>query len=547
VINPDPAPAIPGLPPCILFEDDHLLVAAKPPGWNTHAPSPFAGEGLYEWLRHREPRWAGLALIHRLDKDTSGVIVFAKTPLASCGLTRAFAERRVHKRYLLLTDRLAPQEHLTRRSILVRIGNRYASTRAPDPRAGTFAETAFRPLDPAAAPGPDLVALEAIPATGRTHQIRVHAAEAGFPILGDTLYGGTPAARLHLHAAAVAFTHPASGQPVEFTAPVDWFEPASLALRRACIDMGTTDAFRIAHGAADGAPGWYVDRLGPCLLVHADSLPNSAQLATLADLHRRLGTRTAFFKPRLRQIRQTSPAAAAPRPLGPGTDTREVGVLENGLRFLLRLDEGYSTGLFLDQRDNRRRLRVNHVAAGFPVCPAEPARCAVLNLFAYTCAFSVCAAAAGAQTTSVDLSGRYLDWGRRHFAANGLDPDRHAFLRGDVFDWLRRLAKRGQRFEVVLLDPPTFSTSRRSGRFRAEDDLGALADLALPVLAPGGVLFASTNAARLGPDAFLAILNDAVARAGRRVLLAHYSPQPPDFPASRAEPAYLKTAWFRVT
>src|SRR5579885_2496420 len=63
------------LPPCILFEDEHLLVANKPPGLNTHAPSPYAGEGLYDWLRHREPRWENLAIVHRLDKETSGVMV----------------------------------------------------------------------------------------------------------------------------------------------------------------------------------------------------------------------------------------------------------------------------------------------------------------------------------------------------------------------------------------------------------------------------------------------------------------------------------------
>jgi len=62
--------------PGVLHEDEHLLVVNKPAGLNTHAPAPFAGEGLYDWLRHREPRWARLAIIHRLDKETSGVIVF---------------------------------------------------------------------------------------------------------------------------------------------------------------------------------------------------------------------------------------------------------------------------------------------------------------------------------------------------------------------------------------------------------------------------------------------------------------------------------------
>src|SRR5271154_5770391 len=74
-------------PPCVIFEDEHLLVVNKPAGMNTHAPSPYAGEGIYEWLKHREPRWSKLAIIHRLDKETSGVMVFGKTKEANKSLT----------------------------------------------------------------------------------------------------------------------------------------------------------------------------------------------------------------------------------------------------------------------------------------------------------------------------------------------------------------------------------------------------------------------------------------------------------------------------
>src|SRR6185295_2709509 len=93
-------------PPCIVHEDDHLLVVNKPAVWNTHAPSPFAGEGIYDWLKHREPRWAMLAIIHRLDKETSGMMVFGKTPEANRSLTAQFEQREVRKKYLLLTDRI---------------------------------------------------------------------------------------------------------------------------------------------------------------------------------------------------------------------------------------------------------------------------------------------------------------------------------------------------------------------------------------------------------------------------------------------------------
>src|ERR1700722_7436295 len=129
----------------------------------------------------------------------------------------------------------------------------------------------------------------------------------------------------------------------------------------------------------------------------------------------------------------------------------------------LSFTEGYSVGLFLDQRDNRRRFLTNHVAADFPLFPNGAAGAEVLNTFAYTCGFSVCAAKAGARTTSLDLSKKYLDWGKRNFALNGLDPAAHDFIYGDTFDWLRRLAKKGRAFDPVVLDPPTFSQSKEPG------------------------------------------------------------------------------------
>jgi 23S rRNA (cytosine1962-C5)-methyltransferase len=170
----------------------------------------------------------------------------------------------------------------------------------------------------------------------------------------------------------------------------------------------------------------------------------------------------------------------------------------------------------------------------------------VLNTFAYTCGFSVCAARSGARATSLDLSKKYLEWGRRNFALNGIDPAQHDFIFGDTFDWLRRLAKKRRAFDVVLLDPPTFSQSRESGVFRVEKDYGRLVTAALGVLKPGGVLFASTNAADWAPAEFLQGIEQACHGAKRKILQRHYVPQPPDFPISRREPAYLKTVWLRV-
>jgi len=525
--------------PLILFEDDHLLVVNKPAGMNTHAPSPFAGEGLYDWLRHREPRWASLAIIHRLDKETSGVMVFGKTPLANRSLTEQFTLRTVVKKYLLLTDREFNRDSLDVESSLVRVGERYTSR--PLRAGGERAETGFKKrwTDEA---GRSLI--EAEPLTGRTHQIRVHAAGQGFPILGDTLYGGSPWPRVCLHAVSLTLKHPATGKEVTFDARWSFADDARLRLRHALVSPAETTAFRLVHGASDGWPGWYVDRLGDFLLSQSEGGLTEAQRAWLEKTS---GVKGVYHKLLNRQVRRIRSEDASPQPVSGEAAPEHFTIKENGVQFELSFNEGYSVGLFFDQRDNRRRFLVNHVASGFPLFEGGAAGREVLNTFAYTCGFSVCAALAGARTTSLDLSKKYLEWGRRNFALNGLDPAAHDFIYGDTFDWLRRLAKKGRAFAAIVLDPPTFSQSKEHGVFRAEKDFGKLAAAALPLLKPDGVLFASTNAAGLEPEDFLAMIRNALAKAGRKIMQQHYVPQPPDFPITRSEPGYLKTVWMRVS
>jgi 23S rRNA (cytosine1962-C5)-methyltransferase len=562
--------------PCVIFEDEHLLVVHKAAGWNTHAPSPYAGEGIYDWLRHREPRWATLAILHRLDKETSGILVFGKTPLANKSLTEQFTARRVHKKYLLLTDRAVPKKEFTVKTTLLRIGEKYASR-----PGGEIAETRFTAAGlKSAILHPPSSILAAFPLTGRTHQIRVHAAENGFPILGDTLYGGTPAARVFLHAAEIEFAHPATGKTVTFYAPADFDNhgqgggasvPASrslqtgspgssgasphqasdarLALRTSVIEPDATNAFRVIHGASDGWPGWFVEKLGDFLLSQAEAPLNPKQQTELAQFAKQFLSRGAYHKTLSRHVRQSKVADASPQLVFGEAAPERFEIVENGVRYEMSFNEGYSVGLFLDQRDNRRRLLTGHIAADFPLFKSEIGnrKSEILNTFAYTCGFSVCAAKAGARVTSLDLSKKYLEWGKRNFALNGLDPAAHDFIFGDTFDWLRRLAKKGRAFDAIVLDPPTFSQSKEHGTFRAEQDYGKLVTAALPVLKPGGVLLASTNAADWPPEEFLADIETAMRAAKRKIVKRHYVPQPPDFPISRGEPAYLKTVWLRIS
>ena len=527
--------------PCVIFEDEHLLVVAKPAGWNTHAPSPYAGEGIYDWLKHREPRWSPLAIIHRLDKETSGVLVFGKTPLANKSLTEQFTARHVQKKYLLFTDCAVPTKEFMVKTSLVRIGEKYASR-----PGGEIAETKFTPVADAkfAVKNAGLKMVNAEPLTGRTHQIRVHAAESGFPILGDTLYGGTAASRVFLHAGGIEFAHPATNEPVKFFAPVDFDAEPRLALRSAVIEPGATSAFRLIHGASDGWPGWFVEMLGDFLLSQSEAPLSVRQSEELSQLAKTFSARGVYHKMLSRHVRQSKVADASPQLVFGEAAPERFEILENGVRYEMSFNEGYSVGLFLDQRDNRRRFLTGHIAAGFPHLSAINYQ--LLNCFAYTCGFSIAAAKAGARTTSLDLSTKYLEWGKRNFALNGLDPAAHNFIYGDAFDWLRRLAKKNRVFDAMVLDPPTFSQSKEHGTFRAEKDYGKLVTAALPVLKPGGVLLASTNAADWSPEDFLADVETGVRAAKRKIMQRHYVPQPPDFPISRAEPAYLKTVWMRI-
>src|SRR5262249_4215694 len=139
----------------------------------------------------------------------------------------------------------------------------------------------------------------------------------------------------------------------------------------------------------------------------------------------------------------------------------------------------------------------------------------ILNTFAYTCGFSVAAAKAGAHVTSLDLSRKYLDWGKQNFLLNDLDRANHDFIFGDVFDWLGRIPRKRRCFDVIALAPPTFSRSKGGKTFQVEKNFGTLVSAALPLLKPDGILFASTNAAKIEPEKFLETIERAINSRGR--------------------------------
>ena len=166
-----------------------------------------------------------------------------------------------------------------------------------------------------------------------------------------------------------------------------------------------------------------------------------------------------------------------------GARGTEFIVVEAGLRFIVNLETHLDTGLFLDHRALRAIVRER--AAGRRM----------LNLFAYTGSFTVYAAAGGAVASqTVDLSNTYLDWAARNFAANGVDSRRHRLIRADVVRWLDVAHEERRRYDLIVLDPPAFSTSKAmTGVFDVQRDHADLVASVRGLLAPGGELYFSTN------------------------------------------------------
>ena len=279
--------------------------------------------------------------------------------------------------------------------------------------------------------------------------------------------------------------------------------------RRKPLQSPETDLIRLIDGAGDGLPGVILESYGHAWLVSTTSSRLDPEVRrVLASFGKSL-----YWK-RLDQHQKESPLHLD----GPEVPEFFTG-LEHGLTASLSFQSGYSQGIFIDQRDNRATLREL-------VKPGET----VLNTFAYTGFFSVAAAAAGATTTTLDLSQVYLDWARENFQLNGFAPDDHYFCKGDTFHWLRRFAKQGRSFDYLILDPPTFSRDDKGKVFRVEKDYGHLFQLAAACLAPGGRILASTNYRGMSDAEFHKQLKGANLKA---------NPMPADF----TDTPYLKSVW----
>jgi len=301
---------------------------------------------------------------------------------------------------------------------------------------------------------------------------------------------------------------------------------AALARRAALLADPQTTVARLVHGAADGLTGLVLERLGPVLIAQLhpgrDALPEPAARELCVAAAQQLGATSVYRKifpaDRTRLPAELEAAHRASAPWWGVPAPPEYPVREAGLTYLVRPYDGLATGLFLDHRANRARVRA--LAAGRRV----------LNAFAYTGAHTVCAVAGGARAAyTLDISRKALAWVQANLAANALPPVEHHLVCDDALTFCRRAARRGQQFELVILDPPTFARTRRPTRvFQIERDLPHLVAGALPLVAPDGHLLLSINH-RATPARRLAdIVRDAARESGRRARLEPV-PLPEDF------------------
>jgi len=533
----------------ILEDGPELLVVDKPSGLVVHGGGVPRADVVGRLKRVLEARGDDpyLGLHHRLDVGTSGVLAFVRNRALNAAVQRDFETGAVRKRYVAAVE---PPRHLFRTDRPLVLEHRLAfdgeSARVVA-RGGKQSRTSVRALERVGA----RVLVEAVPLTGRTHQIRAQLAAVGAPIAGDRAYGGPAAARLLLHAAALEL--PGLGRRFEARVPElfsRWVagEPDALGGRDELVRrfsdaacrrfplVGITEAIRWVNGVGDELAGVVVDLYGAHATLAVSSAEAIARSDELAAVLAELGVRGVYLKVRERiDLRLARKRALFPPEPVVGAAAPELEVEEDGLRFRVALGDGLSTGLFIDQRDNRRRVR--ELAQGKTV----------LNLFSYTCSFSVAAAKGGARrVTSVDVSGRALARGVDNFHASGLDPTPHAFLREDAVRFLERAGRRGDRFDIVVLDPPSFASGRRGKALSAERDASRLVRLALAVVAPGGVLLAVTNHRGTAPATLRRLVLEAARAEARPVKSARLLPPGLDCPDGPDGPEPSKSVLVRL-
>lgn len=305
---------------------------------------------------------------------------------------------------------------------------------------------------------------------------------------------------------------------------------------RGWLRLGPTNAFRWIFGESDGLPGIVVDRYGDYAVVQTYAESLAVLLPLLAPALRACDPSLRGVLLRHASDGDGSTFAGARVLLGEHPPA-DLVVQEHGLFFHADVVAGQKTGLFLDQRENRHLIET--VASG--------AR--VLNCFAYTGGFSLYALRGGADhVTSADSGHGLAAATEANIRLNPqLESARHTFMTSDCFTLLEAYGKQSQRFDLLILDPPSFARTKAQAS-AAQRAYVRINSLALGCIEPGGLLATASCTSQIGPEPFRALLAEAATRAKRRLLIVHEAGQPADHPVAAQFPEgrYLKFVMARV-
>jgi 23S rRNA (cytosine1962-C5)-methyltransferase len=304
---------------------------------------------------------------------------------------------------------------------------------------------------------------------------------------------------------------------------------AAVERRKGLLPDGLT-AYRVIHGEGDGIPALSVDRYGDHLVAQVFSPAIEAHLPAIYDALDAVMKPTSIYA-QSRQRPQSGEGKQAPATLQRGSAAPvELEILEEGLKFAVDVTAPLGTGLFLDLRRGRSLIG------------AQSRGRRLLNLFSYTGAFSVHAARGGAkEVVSVDLAQRAHARARRNFELNGLEAVPHEEIAGDAFKVLARMAERGRRFDLCVVDPPSFAQGK-AGVFSVQRDYPELVEATLRVCDRGARVAFVSNTMKVRPEELDRAIGVGAYRAGREVRVVERVGLPPDFPlpAGFLDGNYLK-------
>ncbi len=551
----------------IIYQDEDLLVVNKPVGLTTHpteSEDPATADVVSAVKRQLGLTYLGLH--HRLDREVSGVLAFAVRKEANANMAKAFEGRSVQKEYLAVVAGRLPRVEGEINAALTEVSSgRYEVAKLPDRRAQA-ARTRYKVEQTTTDNKFSLVRLWLD--TGRTHQLRVHLAFMGAPIVGDAIYGHAQKfPRLLLHAALLRFAHPGTGHTATFeAAPPPLFKRLQAGetlpeielaqrlltnerglgllnetdevglghlldlatLRRTAFladPTGQTTGYCLINGSGDGLPGLLVDCFGQTLVID----PQLRTTQPAFDLVQKLLTeKFPGFELRLKESFNRSSDSTSNqnyRKAGPKLDTKPVAIGVSGPTLRLRengVDFEVQPELFsLDLREMRERVR------------AWSKGQTVLNCFGPQADMGVIAMKGGA-TRVLNLDAA-ANKGYANYRLNGFEPDPLDFGQADVPKGLGDLAREQQKFDLVILNQPAQDEAYQVPNY------ARLARLAGQIIAPGGRLIAISSDDQLERRKFRDQLVKGLQEAGRKAIVAGVYHEPElDFPRFGETEGYLK-------